>query len=54
MGLHKEELHNLYASPDIIRMINSSMKRWTGHVGRMEAERNAYRIFVETAKGRSH
>jgi hypothetical protein len=30
--LHNEELHNLYCSPDIIRMIKSRMTRWVGHV----------------------
>jgi hypothetical protein len=37
--LHTEELHNLYSSPSIIRMINSRRMRWTGHlshVGRRE------------------
>jgi hypothetical protein len=29
--LHNEELHNLYASPYIIRAIKWRM-RWTGHV----------------------
>jgi hypothetical protein len=33
--LHNEELHNLYASPDIIRAIKSSRMRWAGHVARM-------------------
>jgi hypothetical protein len=30
--LHNEELHNLYSSPGIIRMIESGRKRWTGNV----------------------
>jgi hypothetical protein len=33
--LHNEELHNLYSSPDIIRMIKSRRMRWAGHVARM-------------------
>jgi hypothetical protein len=33
--LHNEELHNLYASPDIIRVMKSRKMRWTGHVARM-------------------
>jgi hypothetical protein len=34
--LHNDELHNLYFSPNIIRMIKSRRMRWAGHVGRME------------------
>jgi hypothetical protein len=44
--LHNEELHNLYSSPNIIRMIKSRRMRWAGHVARMGETRNAYRIFV--------
>jgi len=28
--LHNEELHNLYASPTIIRVIKSRSMRWVG------------------------
>jgi hypothetical protein len=44
--LHNEELHNLYFSPNIIRMIKSRRIRWTGHVARMGKKRNPYRILV--------
>jgi hypothetical protein len=40
------ELHNLYSSPSIIRMIKSRRMRWAGHVARMGEKRNAYRILV--------
>jgi hypothetical protein len=33
--LHNEELHNLYSSPNIIRMIKSRRMIWTGHAARM-------------------
>jgi hypothetical protein len=33
--LHNEELHNLYSSPCIIRMIKPRGIRWTGHVARL-------------------
>jgi hypothetical protein len=33
--VHNEELHNLYSSPNIIRMIKSRRMRWAGHVARM-------------------
>jgi hypothetical protein len=45
--LHNEELHNLYCSPSIIRMIKSRRIRWAGNVARMREKRNVYRILVE-------
>jgi hypothetical protein len=48
--LHNEELHGLYSSPSIIRMIKSRRMRWTGHVARMGEKRNAYGIFVGKPK----
>jgi hypothetical protein len=30
--LHNEELHNLYSSPSIIRIIKSRRMRWAVHV----------------------
>jgi hypothetical protein len=30
--LHNKELHNLYHSPNINRMIKSRRIRWTGHI----------------------
>jgi hypothetical protein len=33
--LHNEELHNLYSSRRIIRMIKSRRMKWAGHVARM-------------------
>jgi hypothetical protein len=57
--LHNEELHNLYVSPNIIRMINQEslkksrmMMRWAGHVARMWEKRNAYMILVGKPEGR--
>jgi hypothetical protein len=52
--LHNEELHNLYSSPTIIRMIKSRRMRWAGHVARMVDKRNAYRLLVENQKERDH
>jgi hypothetical protein len=39
--LHNEELHNLYCSPSIIRIIMSRRMRWAGHVERMGEKGNA-------------
>jgi hypothetical protein len=33
--LHNEEIHDLYSSPSIIRIIKARMIRWAGHVARM-------------------
>jgi hypothetical protein len=33
--VHNEELHNLYSSPSIIRMVKSMRMRWAGNVARM-------------------
>jgi hypothetical protein len=50
--LHNEELHNLYSSPNINRMIKSRRVRWAGHVARMGDTRNAYRIMVGKPEGK--
>jgi hypothetical protein len=43
---HNEELHNLYSSPSIIRIIKSRRMRWVGHVAQMGQKRNVYRLLV--------
>jgi hypothetical protein len=52
--LHNEELHKIYPSPSIIRMIKSKNMRWTRHVTRMGEKRNAYRILVGNLEGKRH
>jgi hypothetical protein len=41
--MHNEELRNLYASPNIIRVIKTTM-RWARYVARIGEMRNAYGI----------
>jgi hypothetical protein len=43
--LHNEEHHNLYASPNVIRVIESKRMRLVGHVVRIGEMRNACRAF---------
>jgi hypothetical protein len=50
--LHNEELHNLYSSPSIIRIIKSRRMRWAGHVARMGEKRNVYGLLVEKPEGK--
>jgi hypothetical protein len=50
--LHNEEFHTLYSSPKVITMIKSRRMRWAGHVARMGATRNAYRILVGKLEGK--
>ena len=51
-GLHNEELHSLYRSPNIIRMIKSRRLRWTGHIARMEEGRSAFKILTGKPTGK--
>jgi hypothetical protein len=50
--LHNEELHNLYSSRSIIRIIKSRRMRWAGHVARMGEKRNVCRLLVGKPEGK--
>jgi hypothetical protein len=50
--LHNEELHNLYSSPSIIRIIKSRRMRWAGHVAPMGEKRNIYTLLVGMPEGK--
>jgi len=52
MKLHKEELNNLYCSPNIVRVIKSRRMRWVGHVARMGERRGVYRVLVGKPVGK--
>jgi hypothetical protein len=49
--LHNKELHHLYSSPSIIRIIKSRRMRWAGHVARIGQKKNAYRLLVGKPEG---
>jgi hypothetical protein len=50
--LDNEELHDMYSSPSIIRIIKERRIRWAGHIARMGEKRNAYRLLVGKARGK--
>jgi hypothetical protein len=49
--LHNEELHHLYSSPSIIRIIKSRRMRWAEHVAQMW-KRNVYRLLLGKPEGK--
>jgi hypothetical protein len=49
---HNDELHTLYSSPNIVRVIKSRRMRWAGHVACMGEGRGIYRVLVGSSKGR--
>jgi len=50
--LHKEGLSDLYASPNIVRVIKWRRMRWAWHVARMGEERGVYRDLVGKPEGK--
>jgi hypothetical protein len=50
--LHNDDFHDLYCSPNIVRVIKSRRMRWAGHVARIGEERGAYRVLVGRHKGK--
>jgi hypothetical protein len=49
---HTEEFHNLYSSPNIIRMIKSRRIKWAGHVKCVGVKRSACRVLVGKSEGK--
>jgi hypothetical protein len=50
--LHNDELHILYSSPNIVKVIKSRRMRWTGHVASVGEGRGSYRILVGRPEGK--
>jgi hypothetical protein len=50
--LRNDELHSLYSSPNIVRVIKSRRMRCTGHVARMGEGRGVYRVLVGRTEGK--
>jgi hypothetical protein len=49
--LHNDELHSLYSSPNIVRVIKSRRMRCAGHVARMGEGRGVYGVLVGRPEG---
>ena len=50
--LHNEELHSLYRSPNIVRVIKSRRLGWARHIDRMEEGRSAFKILTGKPTGK--
>jgi hypothetical protein len=50
--LNNNELHDLYSSPNIVRVFKSRRMRWAGHVAHMGEGRGAYRFLVGRPEGK--
>jgi hypothetical protein len=50
--MHNYELHSLYSSPNIVRVVKSRRMSWLGHVARMGEERGVYRVLVGRPEGK--
>jgi hypothetical protein len=52
--LHNDELHDLYSSPNIVRVIKSRRMRWAGHVARIGREEMLTGFWLGGPKARDH
>jgi hypothetical protein len=50
--LHNEELHNLYCSPNIVRVITSRIMGWARHVALMRERRGVFWVLVGKSMGK--
>jgi hypothetical protein len=50
--LHNDELHILYSSPNIVKVIKSRRMGWAGHVARIGEGRGIYRVLIGRPEGK--
>jgi hypothetical protein len=49
---HNDELHNLYSSPNIVRVIKSRKMQWVGPVSRLGEGRGVYKVLIRRPEGK--
>jgi hypothetical protein len=52
--LHNEQLHDLYSSPNIVRVIKSKIMRWAGDVAWMGRREACTEFWWENLRKRYH
>jgi hypothetical protein len=52
--LHNDELHSLYSSQNIVRVIKSRRMRWAGHAARMWRGEVFTGFWLGNPKARNH
>jgi len=50
--LHNDELHRVYSSLNIVRVIKSRRMKWAGHVARMGERRGICRVLIGRPEGK--
>jgi hypothetical protein len=50
--LHNDELHSLYSSHNIVRVIKARRMRWAGHVARIGEGRGVHKVLFGRPEGK--
>jgi hypothetical protein len=50
--LHNDELHDLYSSTNIVKVIKARKMAWAGHVARRREGKGVYRVSVGRPEGK--
>jgi len=50
--LHREELNDVYSSPNIVQLIKSRSRSWAGYVARLEERGGVYRVLLGKPEGK--
>jgi hypothetical protein len=51
--LHNDELHDLYSSSNIVKVIKARRLRWAGHVARMGEGKGVYSVLIGKPEGKA-